>query len=108
MANKDSQNKKTNFSFMLLLAIGIALASLIFIYPVYSRYVKAQNERNHLEQLLQEKKVVNAALIKEQYELQHNPKAVEKVARELFEYCREGETIMVYDSTEAQKNIENQ
>ena len=100
MSIKKNQNNYTNFSFMLFLVIGLATAVVIFLYPLYMRYSKEIKEQHRLQKILEAKKIENAALIKERNDLQNNPKAVEKIAREIFEYCREGEVVMVYDSND--------
>ena len=104
--SKKIQKNKTNFSFMLFLVIGLAIAVTIFLYPLYNRYRKEVNEKHRLQKILDVKKIENASLIKERNDLQTNPKAIEKVAREIFEYCKDGEVIMVYDSSEIEKELE--
>lgn len=92
----ENKNKTNNISFLLLIVIGLIVAGVIFLYPIYVKYQRQINEKNHLTQILDQKKLLNSSLIKERNDLETNPKAVEKVAREVFEYCRDGEIIMVY------------
>ena len=107
MSNQKNQNNHTNFSFMLFLVIGLATAVIIFLYPLYNRYNKEVKEQHRLQKILEAKKIENADLIKERNNLQNDPKAVEKVAREIFEYCRDGEVIMVYDSNDINRETDN-
>ncbi|MBQ9788757.1 MAG: septum formation initiator family protein [Lentisphaeria bacterium] len=107
MSYNKTQKNNTNFSFMLFLIVGLAVAVMIFLYPLYNRYRKELKEQHRLQKILESKKIENAALIKERNDLKNNPKAIEKVAREIFEYCRDGEVIMVYDSSEIKSDSQN-
>ena len=65
--------------------------------PVYLEQQKKVNELSGLQEELNSKRAVSAELSKEVNALQQSPDAVEKVAREKFKLCREGETVLEYN-----------
>lgn len=81
--------------FILLVSVTVVL-----IVPVYSKYQKMEQELRKLEKELEEKNAECIRLNKQVHGLQRSPKAVEKVGREKFGLCREGETIYKYDKKE--------
>ena len=47
--------------------------------------------------VLEKRKTTRTALLREVHDLEHNPEAIEKVARERFNMCKDGELIIKYD-----------
>lgn len=98
----DGKKKVIYGLFYLLLALLI-VSSAVLVYPVYRQYQK----RKMNVAVLQEQAALRTAecvrLNKEVYALETSPVAVEKVAREKFGLCGEGETVMRYKETGAKK-----
>lgn len=79
--------------FLLIVIFGFSVA---MVHPVYSNYRKMEKyvEAKKLEyNKLREE---NLTLLSEVHDLEHNTAAAEKVAREKFNLCREGEEILIY------------
>lgn len=88
----------TTFSFVLYtLLIGIFGISLLLVWPVYQKYKTAQQEVSDLNEKLDHSRAEVIALAQEVHDLEHYPSAAEKVAREKFKLCREGEEIYIYN-----------
>lgn len=79
--------------FLLIVILGF---SITMVYPVYSKYRQMEKyveaKRKEYNELRQE----NLTLLSEVHDLEHNTSAAEKVAREKFNLCREGEEILIY------------
>ncbi|MBO5762614.1 MAG: septum formation initiator family protein [Lentisphaeria bacterium] len=96
----DPRRKKngspSNYLLYLLIALALAAAAVL-LWPVYLEQQKKVNELSGLQEELNSKRAVSAELSKEVNALQQSPDAVEKVAREKFKLCREGETVLEYN-----------
>ena len=94
----ESGKKRKIIAIFLYLIIAIILVfSLILIWPVHRKYKKMKGYVDSLQEDYSQKNDECARLNKDVHDLSHNPTAVEKVAREKFELCREGEVILKYD-----------
>ncbi|MFA7230258.1 MAG: septum formation initiator family protein [Victivallaceae bacterium] len=99
----DDKKKKIVIYFFYLIVVLLIISSAILILPVYQKY---QKDRNSLFALKEQAAIKTAECIRlnrEVYKLEHSPDAVEKVAREKFGLCREGETVMRYKVPDAAK-----
>ena len=80
-------------SFSLYVLLGVIFAfSVILVLPVYKRY--ADMEKNVAE--LKNAQNECLTLTREVHDLEHSAAAAEKVAREKYNFCREGEQILIY------------
>lgn len=82
------------FSYLIIAVIVISFA--ILIWPVYRQYKKHEEKLSSLREQAAIKTAECIRLNKEVHDLQHSPRAVEKVAREKFGLCRDGEIVMKY------------
>ncbi len=86
------------FSVFLYLLMGLILVfSLAFVWPVYKKYSKIRDHVATLSEELGAKSAECIELNREVHDLEHKPSAAEKVAREKYKLCREGELILKYD-----------
>ena len=86
------------FSVFLYLLLGLILIfSLAFVWPVYKKYAKLRDYVSDLNEELSSKSAECIDLNREVHDLEHKPSAAEKVAREKYNLCREGELILKYD-----------
>jgi len=85
------------FSIFLYLLLGaIFLFSVTLVWPVYKQYEETRNEVERLEEQYKRIHEERGALKQEVHDLEHNPAAVERAAREKLRYCREGEEVYIY------------
>jgi len=83
----------------ILFFVGVAavsVISLVLLLPASRRLNQARARVVELERELAERNSEVAELRQFLDDLQRNPGAVEKVAREKFGLCREGETVFLY------------
>ncbi len=100
----DVKKKTGASSYLLYLIIALALlAGTALLLPVYREYQKKRTELADLKHRLADKQAVSAELNREVGALQTSPDAVEKVAREKFGLCREGETVYKYPQPRSQE-----
>lgn len=86
------------FSVFLYLLLGLILVfSLVFVWPVYKKYTRLRDYVSDLNEELSAKSAECIALNREVHDLEHKPSAAEKVAREKYNLCREGELVLKYD-----------
>lgn len=83
-------------TFYVVLFIFFLLTLSLFL-PAYNRYTKIKNDLAELNRELNVKTEECMRLKREVHDLEHNPAAIEKVAREKFELSREGEIILKYE-----------
>ena len=74
----------TIFLFVLLIVI------FVFALTLFSPAMKRTHE-------VEQKKTERIALLREVHDLERNPTAAEKVARERFGMCKDGEIVIKYD-----------
>ena len=83
-------------SFIYVLLVLVLIISGILVLPAYQKFKSTQQEVANLRADLDRKKAEYLTLQQEVHDLQHNASAVEKVAREQYHLCRDGEVIYIY------------
>ncbi len=84
----------TGFIYLLL---GLVLIiSGILVLPAYRKYKSTKQDVETLQAELDRVKGEYLTIQQEVHDLQHNASAVEKVAREQYHLCRDGEVIYIY------------
>ena len=82
---------------LIYLLLGLVLViSGILVLPAYRKYRQTEQEVETLQADLDRVKSEYLTLQQEVHDLQHNASAVEKVAREQYHLCRDGEVIYIY------------
>ncbi|MFZ2653858.1 MAG: septum formation initiator family protein [Victivallales bacterium] len=74
----------------------ILIISFVLIIPAYTNLQKKKSDNEDLKKKLDEKQAECLELRQLFSDLDTNPKAVEKVAREKFGLCRRDEVIYIY------------
>ena len=87
--------KMLSGSLYILLAVFLGFA-VILVMPVYRKYTDMQRKVSDLEQELRQAQEECRSLILEVHDLEHSALAAERIAREKFKYCREGEEVLIY------------
>ena len=82
--------------FIYLLLLLVLIISGIMVVPAYRKYVQTEQEVENLRADLDRVKSEYLTIQQEVHDLQHNASAVEKVAREQYHLCRDGEVIYIY------------
>lgn len=83
--------------FLYLVLVATFLFSVALVVPAYQKYLRAKSEVSDLSETLDRRKQESQSLSQEIHDLEHKASAIEKVAREKFRYCREGEQIFLYN-----------
>ena len=84
-------------SVSLYVLLGIIFAfSVILVLPVYKRYTDMQKNVSELNVELKNAQNECLTLTREVHDLEHSSAAAEKVAREKYNFCGEGEQILIY------------
>ena len=83
-------------SFIYVLLVLVLIISGILVLPAYQKYKRTLQDVTNLRADLDRKKAEYLTLQQEVHDLQHNASAVEKVAREQYHLCRDGEVIYIY------------
>ena len=78
-----------------LLAL-VLIVSGFLVVPAHQKYVRTKQEVLSLRADLDRVKGEYRTLQQEVHDLQHNASAIEKVAREQYHLCRDGEVIYIY------------
>lgn len=87
--------KSIIFIEVILVLVVIAI-SFTQVLPVYQKYRNAERELYDLNTRYERTVNEYHSLLQEIHDLEHTPFAIEKVAREKFRMCREGEQIYIY------------
>ena len=82
--------------FIYTLLVLVLIVSGILVLPAYRKYRSTQEEVASLQAELDRVKGEYLTLQQEVHDLQHNASAIEKVAREQYHLCRDGEVIYIY------------
>ena len=82
--------------FIYLLLFLVLVISGIMVVPAYRKYRQTEQGVETLRAELDRVKGEYLTIQQEVHDLQHNASAVEKVAREQYHLCREGEVIYIY------------
>jgi cell division protein FtsB len=90
--------------FFALLAI-IAVAAVVLVFPAFHKY--SAIKKRQLEAKKELKKQTNECLIlrKKLDNIENNDTEIEKISREKFNYCKEGETVYKFNSKEEAENL---
>lgn len=88
--------KKLEIVIITLFVLAIISGSIIQIIPVYLQKRQAEKTIQEKQQVLEKVQDEYRSIQQQIHDLEHSPAAVERVAREKFNYCRPGETIYVY------------
>ena len=88
--------KKLEIVIITLFVLAIISGSIIQIIPVYLQKRKAEETVQEKKQILEKVQDEYRSIQQQIHDLEHSPAAVERVAREKFNYCRPGETIYIY------------
>ena len=92
----DIKFEKVLSVFLYILLAVIFAFSAALVMPVYRKYVAEWDNVAELREQLERSRAECIALNQEVHDLEHYPSAAEKVAREKFKLCREGEEIFIY------------
>ncbi|MDD2478771.1 MAG: septum formation initiator family protein [Victivallaceae bacterium] len=103
-----SNRKKFILTMIYFLLILLFITAVLLIWPAYRDYDKQQKEVYILKEQASEKRRTRAELERDVRELETKPGAVEKVAREKFGLCEEGETVILYNPPPSNKNPNNE
>ena len=79
-----------------LVVLAVIAGTVVQIFPTYRDMQTAKREVAKKEARLARIRAELHSLQQEVHDLEHTPSAVEKVAREKFHYCREGELVYIY------------
>jgi len=79
-----------------VLLVLVLIVSGILVLPAYRKYKRTKQEVVSLQADLVRVKTEYLTLQQEVHDLQHNASAIEKVAREQYHLCRDGEVIYIY------------
>ena len=79
-----------------VLLVVVLVVSGILVLPAYRKYKQTKQEVVSLQADLYRVRTEYLTLQQEVHDLQHNASAVEKVAREKYHLCRDGEVIYIY------------
>lgn len=94
----DKKGKSIVIYFMYAIFIVVIIAAAAVVWPVYRKHRQVNDYVAELKEELKARTDEAVALNKEVHDLEHDPGAVEKVAREKFGLVRPGETILKFDN----------
>ena len=75
----------------------ILIFALMMFSPAMKRTHEIELELEKQKLVLESRKNARTALLREVHDLERSPEAIEKIARERFNMCREGEIVIKYD-----------
>ena len=73
--------------------VCLIIGSCIWVYPAWDEYGRARSKNLELKQRILDYEAENEHLRAEIHKLQTDPRAIERVAREKFGWCRPNEKI---------------
>ncbi|MBE6406928.1 MAG: septum formation initiator family protein [Lentisphaerae bacterium] len=92
-----SKLRKVLSVFLYILLFLIFVFALTLFSPAMKRTHEVEQKLEAQKALLEKRKTTRMALLREVHDLEQDPEAIEKVARERFNMCKEGEIIIKYD-----------
>lgn len=92
-----SRLKRVVTIFLFVLLIVIFVFALTLFSPAMKRTHEVEQKLEEQQMILEQKKTERIALLREVHDLERNPTAAEKVARERFGMCKDGEIVIKYD-----------
>ncbi len=93
----DKKGKSIIVYFLYAIFIVVIIASAAMIWPVYRKHRRIKDYVSNLKEELKNKTDEAVKLNKQVHDLDNNPEAVEKIAREKFGLVKPGETVLIYD-----------
>jgi cell division protein FtsB len=96
-------NKNTLIYFIYLVVFLLIASAAVLLWPVYRKYRKKEMEVDKLREAAAKETAETISLKRNVHDLIVSPEAVEKVAREKFGLCKDGETVLRFDPNEAKK-----
>ena len=99
---ENKKNGKTSFFTYLgyaLLLLMLAVSTVLLL-PAYREYKAHQKELAKLKAELAKSREQRDARLKAYNDLERDPRAVEKVAREKYRMVKEGETVLIFREDE--------
>lgn len=96
-------NKNTLIYFIYLVVFLLIMSAAILLWPVYRKYRKKEMEVDRLRETVARETAETLNLKLEVHGLITSPRSVEKVAREKFGLCKEGETVLKYNQKDAER-----
>ena len=92
-----SKLKSVISAFLYILLFLIFVFALTLFSPAMKRTHEVEQKLEKQQLILEKRKAVRTALLREVHALERDPVASEKVARERFNMCKDGEIIIKYD-----------
>lgn len=92
----DGKKQKIVSAFFYIFAFSLLAFAAVLVWPVYRKYTRINEHVMELKEELSRKNDECAELNKLVHDLEHRPAAVERVAREKFGFCKDGEIILKY------------
>ena len=92
-----SKLKKVLSVFLYIMLFLIFVFTLTLFGPAMKRTHDVEQKLSEQNALLEKRKTTRTALLREVHDLERNPEAIERVARERFNMCKDGEIIIKYD-----------
>ena len=92
-----SKLRKVLSVFLYILLFLIFVFALTLFSPAMKRTHEVEQKLEEQKAVLDKRKTTRTALLREVHDLERNPEAIERVARERFNMCKEGEIIIKYD-----------
>lgn len=82
---------------VVIVAFTIVVGAFAMLVPVYQKMREAEQTVEAKTEAHEILRGEIMSLKQEIHDLEHNSAATERVAREKYNYCREGETIYIYE-----------
>ena len=92
-----SKLRKVLSVFLYIMLFLIFVFALTLFSPAMKRTHDVEQKLSEQKALLEKRKTARTALLREVHDLERNPEAIERVARERFNMCKDGEIIIKYD-----------
>lgn len=92
-----SKLKSVISGFLYILLFVIFIFALTMVSPAIKRSRAEEQKLEKQQIILESRKTARTALLREVHDLERTPTAAEKVARERFNMCKEGEIVIKYD-----------
>jgi cell division protein FtsB len=91
---------------MVTLLLGLVLLAGVGIWylPLIQQNQRIRLQIQHLNQEIQREEAAGRQLATAIHALQHDPKTIERLARQSLGYCKPGETVIRFDGPPANPN----
>ncbi len=94
----DAGKKRILYWLFFALLLILAAAAAMVLLPEYHHNQDLRGKLAELEERKAERTAARNRLLREVDDLENSPRAIERVAREKFGFCRPGERVMRYDT----------